>query len=311
MIDELSPEDTFRLNVLLAQDIKAIRLDESNLVLHALLAQGEASMPLHPNCRTDRYLRLMRETLSGHALGSPGGYPVYLSRWTRHGQMESSNLGQLLMIGEPEAVIAVVHSPALTDQLAEYAWWAMPTIENARLMLARDAVARGRMGRVLTDFLVEHLPFLQEDHLAIMDTVAALLHAGTLSPAQREAIWKRGKRQNSYYVAFLEMCPDDLPGAPEQSFVEACIDILSRPDIQEVVSRTLDAIGQHFAADDAQSQEAADDAKHQAGHRLGRVSAALANPVFARSSAIGSLMRRKLEPVTTPILADLTILRGH
>lgn len=298
MNEELSQEDQFRLNVLLAQDVKAIRLDESNLVLHALLGNGEeASLPLHPDYRVDKYLRLVREALSGHALGSPGGYPVYLSRWTRHGQMESGNLGQLLMIGEPEAVVAVVHSPALTDQLAGYAWWAMPTIEHARLMLMREAVAKGAMGPVLTDFLVEHLPFLQEDHLAIMETVAVLLYAGTLSGEQRETIWRRGKRQNSYYVAFLEMCPDTLPGTPDRAFTEACIEILSRPDTQEVVSRTLNAIGHYYSSHPG--------AEAEARNRLGRVDASLAEPVFSRSTAIGSLMRRKLEPVIEPILADL------
>lgn len=334
MTDELSPEDVFRLNVLLSQDIKAIRLDDANLVLHALLDQGEASMPLHPNCRTDKYLRLVREALSGHALGSPGGYPVYLSRWTRHGQMESANLGQLLLIGEPEAVIAVVHSPALTDSLAAYAWWAMPTIENARLMLARDAVAKGRMGTVLCEFLVEHLPFLQEDHLAIMDTVAVLLHSGTLNPVQREAIWKRGKRQNSYYVAFLEMCPDELPASlpphpglagcpalPEamrrpftaqgQAFIDACIDILSRPETQEVISRGLNVIGHYFSADADPGLCPALAPAIAAQARLARVGSALTDPIFARSSAIGSLMRRKIEPVVTPILADLALLRAR
>lgn len=295
MNDELSPEDQFRLNVLLAQDVKAVRLDEPNMVLHALLGNGEeASMPLHANCRADKYLRLVREALSGHALGSPGGYPVYLSRWTRHGQMESANLGQLLMIGEPEAVVAVVHSPALTDELASYAWWAMPTIEHARLMLMREAVAKGRMGRVLVDFLVEHLPFLQEDHLAIMDTVAVLLYSGILTPEQREAIWKRGKRQNSYYVAFLEMCPDELPEPVGNPFVAACIEILMRPDTQEVVSRTLNAIGRRFAG-----------ATDEVGARLAAVNADLVHPVFSRSTAIGSLMRRKLEPISAPILDDL------
>jgi hypothetical protein len=298
-MDELSPEDQFRLNVLLAQDIKAIRIDEPNLTLHALLGEGEASMPLHPNCRPDKYFRILREHLSGHALGSPGGYPVYLSRWTRHGQVESDNLGHLLLIGEPEAVIAVVHSPALTDTIAGYAWWTMPTIENARLMLMREAVAKGRMGAILTEFLVEHLPFLQEEHLAIMDTVAVLLYAGTLSPDQREATWRRGKRQNSYYVAFLEMCPD---GLTEQQFVEACIDILNRPETQEVVTRTLDAIGRHFSTS---GQEGNVDART----RLAQVSSTLTNPIFARSTAIGSLMRRKIEPVTSPILADLALLK--
>lgn len=298
MNEELCHEDLFRLNVLLAQDVKAVRLDEGNLVLHALLGNGEeASMPLHPDCRADKYLRLMRETLSGHALGSPGGYPVYLSRWTRHGQMESTNLGQLLLIGEPEAVVAVVHSPALTDELARYAWWISPTIEHARLMLMREAVAKGGMGPVLTDFLVEHLPFLQEDHLAIMDTVAVLLYAGTLSGEQKETIWRRGKRQNSYYVAFLEMCPDELPGAPERAFAEACVEILTRPDTQEVVSRTLNAVGRYYASHPGDAPEART--------RLGGVDASLADPVFTRSTAIGSLMRRKLEPIIAPILADL------
>jgi hypothetical protein len=309
-MDELSQDDQFRLSVLLAQDLKAIRIDESTQTLHALTDQGEASMPLHPNCRADKYFRLVREHLSGHALGSPGGYPVYLSRWTRHGQMESDNLGRLLLIGEPEAVVAVVHSPALTDTLAASAWWAMPTIENARLMLAREAVAKGKMGAVLTEFLVEHLPFLQEDHLAIMDTVAVLLHAGTLNAAQREAIWRRGKRQNSYYVAFLEMCPDDLPmpeassAGSQSAFVDACIDILNRPETQEVVSRTMDAVGRHFAGT-AVGAELRDVVA-----RLARVNADMVSPVFARSTAIGSLMRRKIEPITAPILADLANLRS-
>lgn len=318
MTEELSPEDQLRLNVLLAQEIRAVRIDESSLVLHALLDGGEeASLPLHPNGRADKYLRLVREALSGHALGSPGGYPVYLSRWTRHGQMESSNLNQLLLIGEPEAVIAVVHSPALTDQVAEYAWWAMPTIENARLMLAREAVARGHMGPILADFLVEHLAFLQEDHLTIMDTVAVLLASGTLSTAQSEAVWKRGKRQNSYYVAFLELRPDNLPLTPgsqaagddaqEQTFIQACTEILSRPDTQEVVSRTLDAIGQYFAGAD----QATDSPPALARQRLARVNSGMTDAIFARSSAIGSLMRRKIEPVVSPILADLAVLQAH
>jgi len=301
-MDELSSEDLFRLNVLLAENLKAIRIDETAQALHALTSQGEASMPLHPNCRPDTYFRLLRDHLSGHVLGSPGGYPVYLSRWTRHGQLASDDLGQLLLIGEPEAVTAVAYSPALTDELAGYAWWAMPTIENARLMLAREAVAKGRMGAVLTDFLLEHLPFLQQDHLAIMDTVTALLQAGTLSQAQREAIWRRGKQQNSYYVAFLERCPNELLG---MDFVEACIDILGRPETQEVVSRTLDAIGRHFTA----TVGAAPEETPASLNRLARVSAALTDPIFARSSAIGSLMRRKIDPVTTSILADLELLK--
>ena len=350
MTDELSPEDTFRLQVLLAQDLKAVRLDEGTMTLHALASDGEASIPLAPTCRADRYARLIREQLSGHALGSPGGYPVYLSRWTRHGQMEGLNLGKLLLTGEPEAVVAVVHSPALTDDLAKYAWWTQPTIENARLMLRREAVARGSMGPILADFLAEHLPFLQEDHLAIMDTVAVLIYSQALTPERLEATWKKGKRSNSHYVAFLEMAAIDEPyplpsplvphpeyeatqaaladrlaqGDPAaralekafsgqgQTFLAAADEVLERPETQEVASRILNAIGRYFKFDGTPVAEPPTDerlaARLAAAARLGAMSDGPLKPIFARSTAIGSLMRKKIEPVSAPLAADIKLL---
>ncbi|OYY79764.1 MAG: hypothetical protein B7Y33_04935, partial [Hydrogenophilales bacterium 16-62-9] len=77
MNDELSSEDELRLNVLFNTELKAVRIDESTMTLWALTPQGEASVPLKPNERSDRYLKRVREQLSGHALGSPGGYPVH------------------------------------------------------------------------------------------------------------------------------------------------------------------------------------------------------------------------------------------
>lgn len=350
MSDALSPEDSFRLQVLLAQDVKAVRLDESAMKLLALTAQGEASITLMPNCRPERYVRLVREQLSGHALNSPGGYPVYLSRWTRHGQVEGLNLGKLLLTGEPEAVVAVVHSPGLSDALAEYAWWIAPTIENARLMLSREAVARGRMGVVLAEFLVEHLPFLQDDHLSIMDAVAVLIHSRALTQERLETLWKRGKRNGSHYVAFLEMAAQDasyalpspadahpdyervrlcLPPAPEagadelllralspqgQTFLGAAIEVLERPETQEVVSRVLNAIGRYFSREPARAAESKASSPCPAACdalvRLGGSSEQIVWQVFTRSTAIGSLMRRKIEPVTAPLLTDMRSLRA-
>ncbi len=356
MSDDLSPEDSFRLQVLLAQDLKAVRIEESEAhpVLHALTDQGEASVPLNPNCRLDKYLRQIRELLSGHALGSPGGYPVYLSRWTRHGQMEGLNLGRLLLTGEPEAVVAVVHSPGLTDELARYAWWAQPTIENARLMLSREKVAQGEMGPVLADYLVEHLPFLQDEHLDIMDTVVVLLYSRALSQANREAIWQRGKRSNTHYVAFLEVAgwdePQPLPmalparadqdvlladlaprlaagdaaaralartlDAQGQTFLAAAMEILERPETQDVVNRSLNAIGRYFSMGGGAAGESpanvcqALEPQLEAAARLAGLSAEKVTPIFARSTAIGSLMRRKIEPVVNEVLADIRLLRG-
>ncbi len=357
MHDELSPEDSFRLNVLLTQDLKAVRIDESGMKLFALTAQGEAAMPLHPNCRPEQYLRRVREVLAGHALGSPAGYPVHLSRWTRHGQMDSANLGRLLLTGEPEAVVAVVHSPALTDEIAAHAWWVLPSIEHATLMLSRRAVAEGRMGPILAGFLIEHLPFLHDDHVAIMDTVAVLLYSGALTEAQREAVWRRGRARNTYYVTFLQMCPANLPdplparadhatceaalGGPEasnplarmllrclsaqgQTYLWAVTEVLGRPEVQEVVNNTFRAIREYFAPLGELDSEAASSARAEvlaacprldhecdAAFALAQVSEAESREVFARTTAIGSLMRRKIEPLTTPLLASIACLRGE
>lgn len=341
MSTDLSLEDGFRLQVLLAQELKAVRIDETEAhpTLHALTDRGEASMALHPNCRLDKYLRMLRELLSGHALGSPGGYPVHLSRWTRHGQVEGVNLGRLLLTGEPEAVVAVVHSPALTDDLAHRAWWALPSIENARLMLSRERVAQGAMGPVLADFLVEHLPFLQDEHQDIMDTVVVLLNSRALSEANRAAIWKRGKRSNSHYVGFLEVAgwddPQPLPmplparelpeglhsaaaitlmqrvcSAQGQTFLAATAEILEKPETQDVVNRTLNAIGRYFSRNVDMAEIDGGSALLQAAARLAACSRAQVDPIFARTSAIGSLMRRRIEPVVAPLQADIRLLQG-
>ena len=352
MNDELSPEDELRLNVLFNTDLKAVRIDESSMTLWALTPAGEASVPLKPTERPDRYLKRVRELLSGHALGSPGGYPVHLTRWTRQSQsgLSTQHLGQLLLIAEEEAVVAVVHSPALTDEMARYAWWCMPTIENARLMLMRDVVSQGSMGRTLAEFLVEHLAFLHEDDVGILDTVAVMLHSGVLSEDEKLSIWKRGTTRNSYYVAFLELLPDALPnpraargdwadvpalpGNPYsamlakalsdqgQTYLVTTAYILDRPEVQEVVNHTLDALAR-WCGPLRQTTEAERDAARAAFieaapqfasdcaalDALAAVDADTVRPIFLKTTAIGSLMRRKIAPIVTPLLDGIAVLR--
>ena len=89
---ELSPEDSLRLNVLLTQGLQAVRIDESRMIVYALTERGEAKVPLNPNCRDEQYLRNVKSLLSSHSIGSPGGYPVYLKRWTRMGQAKDESL---------------------------------------------------------------------------------------------------------------------------------------------------------------------------------------------------------------------------
>jgi len=208
---DLSPEDSLRLNVLLHQGLQAVRVDESRMVVYALTERGEAKVPLNANCRDDQYIRNVKSLLSSHSLGSPGGYPVYLKRWTRMGQAKDDSLDQLLVLGEEEAVVAVVHAPGLTNELARRAWWCMPTSDNARRMLEKEAVVKGDMGPILSEFLIEHLPF-EEDALAMIDSVKASLQFGLVNDEQKESLWSKAKMKGAYFVGFLQAMPDDLPG---------------------------------------------------------------------------------------------------
>ena len=207
---ELSSEDQLRLNVLVAQSLQAVRIDESRMRVLALSEKGEAIVQLNPSCKDEKYIRLIRQFLSTHFLGSPGGYPVFLRRWARMGQARDDSLEKLLLIGEPEAVAAVVHASGLTNELARRAWWSSTNAENARRMLEKESVVNGSMGAELAQFLVEFLPF-EEQQKAIIDSVRLVLQPGLISDEVREDIWKRAKRKNSYYVGFLQQTPDNLP----------------------------------------------------------------------------------------------------
>ncbi len=372
---ELSNEDTLCLNVLLAAGVQAIRIDESSMTVYGLTPRGEAAVQLHPVGRNDQYARLVREMLAEQVLDSPRGYPIYLRRWTRMGQLREENLPQLLLTGEPEAVVAVVHAPGLSDELARRAWWALPTFENARRMLEREAVSRGGTGKVLAQYLVEHFPF-EEDPCIIMETVGVLLRAGLLDEQARENLWKKGAHKNTYYVGFLQQTPDTLPrrlpprgdwdtadtrlaalrtgnnpyaeqlrrllSGPGQTFLSACESVLRRPESQEVVSAVLDAIGAYFGpirrAGYATVEGIMEETERLCGPGptgnerpraleellqtvpalkpevramlvLSCVGSDLSAPVFARSTAIGSLMRRKLEPVLGPLFRQFAVLR--
>lgn len=275
----LSSEDQLRLNVLITQPLQAIRIDESRMRIYALAEKGEASVQLNPTCKDEKYIRLIRQFLSTHYLGSPGGYPVFLRRWTRMGQARDDSLEKLLLIAEPEAVAAVVHAPGLTDELARRAWWSGTNAENARQMLEKKSVVNGTMGVELARFLVEFLPF-EEEQKAIIDSVRLVLQPGLINEKARRDIWNRGKRKNSYYVGFLQQTPHDLPievtahakwenlsdalqveikqgnnvakmlhqvmSSAGQAFLSTVDMVLQKPSDQDVAVATLNAIGNYF-----------------------------------------------------------------
>ena len=369
----LSSEDQLRLNVVVAQPLQAVRVDESRMCVHALTEKGEAKIQLNPSCNDEKYIRLIRQFLSTHYLGSPGGYPVYLRRWTRMGQARDDSLEKLLLIGEPEAVAAVVHASGLTDELARRAWWSSTNAENARRMLEKQNVVQGEMGAELAQFLIEFLPF-EEHQKAIIDSVSLVLQPGLIDAAARAELWKRAKRKNSYYVGFMQQSPNDLPveskphqkwsalatelsneinqgnelaalldkifSAKGQAFLQTANEALKKPNDQDVVVALLNAIGAYFnltnvdslSLRDMQSlniyaeslyvenvasvkpiitMDASLDATLKALFCLALISEKLVDPIFGMSDAIGSVMRKKIVPVVSPIIEHIELLSDN
>ena len=375
---DLTPEDALRINVLLASQIEAIRLDESRMTLFALSQKGEAKVKLNPNCRDDSYLRKVRETLSSHVLGSPGGYPVYLKRWTRMGQARDEVLESLLMLGEPEAVVAVVNATGITDELARRAWWASQTSDNARCMLQQAAVVNGEMGPVLADFLIEFLPF-EEDASSQIKTVSLVLQSDLVAEDVRTRLWEKGRLKNSYLVGFMQTLPDALPvqcdahpgyqavsgklsgllaadnpfavqlcrllSPAGQAYLDCMAVVLKKPSNQDVMVELMHAMAAYScslpvtmprkfhitdvarlsveprggAVVDAEALEylqalleALPEAENDihAMLFLAMLAEPLLDPVFSRTDAIGTVMRKKLQPVTEPINEQIRILRN-
>jgi hypothetical protein len=372
----LTPEDALRLNVLLAGSLEAVRIDESSMTLYALSGKGEARIKLNPNCRDESYLRQVRETLSSHVLGSPGGYPVYLKRWTRMGQARDEILESLLLLGEPEAVVAVVNAGGITDELARRAWWTSQTADNARCMLRQEAVVSGSMGPVLAEFLIEFLPF-EEDACDQIASVRLVLQGDLVDESVRYSLWEKGRHKNAFYVGFLQSVPDALPELPAaspaweglrgrldklatagnpyamqlcrllcpagQAWLGTVQTVLKKPVNQDVMVELMHAIAGYFqplpferailtnmqdikaAADHmletaagalpqlASLLDAVPDAVPQVRAMLvlSMLDEALLNPVFSRTDAIGTVMRKKLKPVTEPVQEQLAILAAQ
>ena len=276
---DISPEDELRLNVMLAQKPAAVRIDESRLIVYALTDRGEARVDLNPNCNEEAYLRRVKAMLSSHVMGSPGGYPVFLKRWTRMGQIRANNLEQLLLLGESEAIVAVAHAPGLTETLARRVWWAMPDAANARQMLDNSLLVNTELGRELARFLLEFLPF-EEDAGSMLESVRLVLQPGLIDDEERGKLWQRAQSKRNLLVGFLHTLPDalplhaaahpalaeysqlfDAPGSAEdpaiaalrrafspqgQAFMQTCAQALARVSDQEVTVSLFAAIANYF-----------------------------------------------------------------
>ena len=361
--NEISAEDTLRLNVLLAQSPGAIRIDESRLLVYGLTDKGEARIELNPNCEEQLYIRRIKSMLSSNVMGSPGGYPVFLERWTRMGQTRDESLDQLLLLGESEAVVAVAHAPGLTESLAERVWWAMPDVVNARVMLRNPVIAASFIGRELAAFLLEFLPF-ETEAIAMLESVRLVLQVDLIDRDEVLSLWTRARSKRSMLVGFLHATPDNLPitvpahpalieyshffenvvntsdplantmkrvfSAEGQAFVQTCEQALVKLSDQAVTISFFEAIRAYFENGSQANERYSDinlleEAVNQGEWNrypkplrdcarsvvfLSALSEEMLNPVFARTDAVGSAMRRKIKPLTDRILYHLNSLKN-
>ena len=372
---ELSNEDNLRLNVLLAQELKAIRINESTMTVHALTDQGEAKVALNPNTRDEQYLRTVRELLSLKITGSPGGYPIFIKRWTRMGHTDNT-LEHMLLLGEPEAVVAVVHAQSLTHDIGVRAWWANPSTEVAMRLMEYPEVWQGELGKELAEFLMEFLPF-EERQLNIVSMVRLCLQGDILNSEEKEKLWARAKRRNPFYVGFLHTNPKQIPiekpaskhlstisqqlellskdnniyaktiiellSTTGQTWLETLKLSLNKPVDQEVVISLFIAINNYFnlplntlvkdgrgtRSIDIATQHSDEICENPIDEDLKSVITALDSeylpmldamlvlaqmgehtliPIFSGNDSVGTVMRKRLLPLTTPLLEKVDIL---
>ena len=371
----LSNEDNLRMNVLLHQELQAIRIDESKMVVYGLSEKGEATVPLKPNCKDEVYVKQVKELISTHILGSPGGYPIFLRRWTRMGQSRTNeSLERLLLLGESEAIVAVVNADEVSNEVARRAWWAMPTAENARCLLRHKDVIEGSMGKELADFLVEFLPF-EEEPGAMIESARLVLQKDLINDKARDDLWKKGQRKNALLVGFLKTLPNELPVESKehktlsefkeklislndnvyskmflrvlskegQAYLTTIESVMKKPSNQDVVISLFKTMREYFESirpndveyqdiemllDDANkyvdiSATQLDDLKSFLDMLpeltsnikgliiLSLIGESLTSPIFSRTDAIGSLMRKKINHITSPLLKEILILRGN
>lgn len=140
---------------------------------------------------------------------------------------------------------------------------------------------------------------------------------------------------NPYAALLLKLL--DGPG---QTFLEVGADVLNKPADQDVVTALVNAIGRYFqaarpAAPSLREIAAIDAsvaalcgagsgdlcallqavpqlaAEVRAMVFLAHIDEAIITPIFAHSDAVGTVMRKKIEPVVTPILQQFAVLRGR
>ncbi|EEZ80681.1 hypothetical protein [Candidatus Thioglobus sp.] len=342
----LTPEDTLKLNVLISTSV-AIRIDVYKLIVVGLTKdKKEQTIALQPSGDSSKYIQAVQKLLIGKVLGGMGGYPSYLKRWSRMGQVSSSNLKSLLKIGSIEAVVAVANSQNLNDEVIELVWWCATNTDQqaeiGRFLLTRDFVVEHPVGKQIANYLLEFLPFT-DDTTQLIDTTNLVLQEGLISQESKDRLWKQGQRKTAFLVGFIERMKDSLPNndgtvalslnnkeldcvSSEQGqiMLKTIAHILKKINQEYVLYRTLEVLGKCLShpmihpydqIDKLQKQSQSvleklgrDDEQIQARLLLAGVSERLVVSTISAHGLAGSAIRKKLVHVLTPIQDALKLL---
>jgi len=342
----LEPEDTLKLNVLIATSI-AIRIDTYKLVVVGLNAQfKEQTIELCPSGDSDAYIKAVKKLLVTQVLGAMGGYPSYLKRWSRMGQVASSNLTSLLKLGEVEAVVAVANSTNLDDQLLKVTWWCATNTDNqaeiGRFLLTKEFVTFTETGQEIAQYLLEFLPFVNDTE-QLIDTTSLVLQNELISQKDKERLWKQGQRKTAFLVGFVERMQGNLPNElniqplecqhpdlqiindqQSQIFLTTLAHILKKINQEYVLYRALELLGQYLTHEQITLQDSIDNINAQienlniisiqeqdklnARFLLAGVNERLVVSIISAHNLTGSAIRKKLAHVLEPIQKALVIL---
>jgi len=246
----LASEDLLRLNVLLV-NAQAIRIDEHHMVVYGLGEDRDYEVRLNVTGNEQAYLKKVREFLSTAMFGSPRRYPKYLHRWAGLGQINNVPVDKLLMLGEPDVMLAVAYNSALTDEQAQRAWWAYPGPELGRCLLARVSELDDDFARELVKYLIEYLPF-ETNTQDILGTVVLVLSSGLADADMCNSMWRRGMRKKVYRIGFMLTDVGKVPEQqePREDFASFAPVLAAFPDqpLARLVSRIMDSDGQTLIA---------------------------------------------------------------
>ncbi len=342
----LTPEDTLRLNVLISTCV-AIRIDVYKLAVIGLTKdEKEQSIALNPSGDSSKYIEAVQKLLVSQALGSMGGYPSYLKRWSRMGQVSSNNLKSLLKIGNIEAVVAVANSQNLDDELLDLVWWCATNTDQqaeiGRFLLTRSFVITHPVGKQIARYLLEFLPFTN-DTSQLIDTINLLLQDGLISQEEKDKLWKQGQRKTAFLVGFIERMKDNLPNSSGiialdnnnkeltrvnseqgQILLHTVAHILKKINQEHVLYRTLEVLGNYLShpmiqklqdieecqlqAQNVLEKLGLEDEKVKARLFLASVNEQLVVGTISAHGLAGSAIRKKLAHVLEPIQDALQLL---